>query len=229
VKNGDSIRKAIIERLDELLKANEELNRTVKKLSDEKNELQKRLGEKETETESLRKALKLKEQEAQTLQLNAEALGRKTRDLEDKLSKAEKLDKTGELEKRLEDREREADDLRKALRLREEELQGLRLDAQGLRKRLDELQQQPSSPPEAEKKPTTVQEPQPPPTRVTELRREPWFIKCDKCGALRSLEFTAEEVSKLLGNGFMMVECANPNCMDQRGRHNIKVQLTSLL
>ena len=208
VNHANSIRKAIIENLDELLNANAELNGRVKKLLEEKNDLEKRLGEKEREADGLRETLKLNEDEIRGIKLKAEGLQKRLGELENGLSKVQ------DLEKRLREKKSEVDGLRKALKLKEDETQSIQLKGEELK-----IEERRSRATESEERPS----------RVTELRRTPWRVKCDKCGALRPLEFTVDEVKKLMSDEYLTVECGNPDCTNQAGRHNIKVQLNTLI
>ncbi len=269
VNHANSIRKAIIENLDELLNANAELNGRVKKLLEEKNDLEKRLGEKEREADGLRETLKLNEDEIRGIKLKAEGLQKRLGELENGLSKVQ------DLEKRLREKKSEVDGLRKALKLKEDETQSLiaskflqfediRLnssasylqEAEELKKRVRELEkrlgekkseveglreafklkedeiqsiQLKGEELKIEERRSRATESEERPSRVTELRRTPWRVKCDKCGALRPLEFTVDEVKKLMSDEYLTVECGNPDCTNQAGRHNIKVQLNTLI
>lgn len=292
MKDGDSIKKSIVEKLDELLEANVELCRRVKelerlreafklreeelrslKLKDEGStkrieelerrlerlrEVEEKLKEREAEAETLRRGLKLREEEAQTARAKAEELTRKAEELEKRLRRAAELEKrpgkAEELERRLAEKEKEIDGLKTALRLKEEEAQSLRLAAEGFTKSLGELEERLG---EREKEIEQLREtvklwpmgatgrgiggvekPHQPPTMPQlderpggspQVGRRIWQINCDRCGKRQPIEFTVEGARRLLQDGHIRVECSNPDCADEDGRHTIVVRLGSLM
>lgn len=70
-------------------------------------------------------------------------------------------------------------------------------------------------------------------SNVFKLLRGPWTITCDRCGSKRRVEFTPQGVKELLRNGYIYVECTNPECMDLLFilpvRHKIRVELKNLI
>lgn len=51
----------------------------------------------------------------------------------------------------------------------------------------------------------------------------PWSVTCNKCRSSFSIELTETGIANLLRNGYMDIECQNPNCVDTllfaTGRH----------
>ena len=65
------------------------------------------------------------------------------------------------------------------------------------------------------------------------LLKGPWPITCSQCGGEQSMEFTQQGIESLLRNGYVEVECENPNCTDSsllsKRKHKIKIPLTDLI
>jgi len=61
------------------------------------------------------------------------------------------------------------------------------------------------------------------------LLRGPWLITCDKCGMKQAVELTPERMEILLRNGYVLIECQNPNCIDLIWRHKINISLRDLI
>lgn len=70
-------------------------------------------------------------------------------------------------------------------------------------------------------------------TNAIKLLKGPWSITCNQCGGGQSIEFTQQGIESLLRNGYVEVECENPNCVDSslfsKRRHKIKIPLTDLI
>jgi DNA repair exonuclease SbcCD ATPase subunit len=73
---------------------------------------------------------------------------------------------------------------------------------------------------------------------VMSLLRGPWLITCDKCGMKQAVELTPERMEILLRpermeillrNGYVLIECQNPNCTDLLWRHKINIPLRDLI
>lgn len=61
------------------------------------------------------------------------------------------------------------------------------------------------------------------------LLKDYWEVKCDECGCVQTYEFTSQDLATLLRNGYTTRECANPNCNNQFGRHEIRMDLKLLI
>ena len=79
---------------------------------------------------------------------------------------------------------------------------------------------------------------------VTELERKanenafqlligPWTFTCDQCDSKYSIELTSAVVTELLGQGWIQIECINPECKDislfSSRRHQVRVSVRELI